>query len=326
MAWRFRRSVRIAPGVRMNFGKSGFTSWSFGGRGYRTTVSSRGVRRSFGIPGTGLSHSTFSPRQQTTDRSFVQIAAPVEAMADRFGLKRSTAPMSAGAARLMLFVVGGSALVVGSLAGVGAVQVLGLALVAVAFLLRSKVSVQRKLDATHAEAVAAELERRRAQFEAAAAAAGADAKAIRDVIELKNRLELTDAEVGSETIDELAAEAAVLELNAAIDANGGNLPRVAGQERIVGNEVCYMVATNVLYDKRGDDDPTGALYLTQEQAFFVAPTLTHKTPWSKVISIVRDGRVLRVQRRDRQTPTEFWFDSRSDAAIGAHIATRLWSK
>jgi hypothetical protein len=66
--------------------------------------------------------------------------------------------------------------------------------------------------------------------------------------------------------------------------------------------------------------------LTQEQAFFVAPTLTHKTPWSKVISIVRDGRVLRVQRRDRQTPTEFWFDSRSDAAMAAHVATRLWSK
>ena len=33
MAWRFRRSLKLLPGVRVNFGKRGFTSVSVGGRG-----------------------------------------------------------------------------------------------------------------------------------------------------------------------------------------------------------------------------------------------------------------------------------------------------
>lgn len=57
MGWRFRKSVKIAPGVRVNFGKKS-TSVSFGGKGFRTTYSSTGRKTtSFGIPGTGLSYS-----------------------------------------------------------------------------------------------------------------------------------------------------------------------------------------------------------------------------------------------------------------------------
>ena len=54
MSLRFRRSLRLAPGIRMNFGMRG-ASLSLGGRGSGVTFGSRGVTSHFGIPGTGLS-------------------------------------------------------------------------------------------------------------------------------------------------------------------------------------------------------------------------------------------------------------------------------
>lgn len=55
MAFRLRRSVKLFPGVRVNFGKRG-ASVSLGTRGARVTVGPRGTTTSLGIPGTGLSH------------------------------------------------------------------------------------------------------------------------------------------------------------------------------------------------------------------------------------------------------------------------------
>lgn len=56
MAFRFRKSVKIAPGIRLNFSKSG-VSTSIGGRGATVNFSKRGTRVTAGIPGTGLSAS-----------------------------------------------------------------------------------------------------------------------------------------------------------------------------------------------------------------------------------------------------------------------------
>ena len=57
MGLRFRKSVKIAPGVRLNLNKNS-TSVSFGGKGAHYTVSSNGRRTaSVGIPGTGISYS-----------------------------------------------------------------------------------------------------------------------------------------------------------------------------------------------------------------------------------------------------------------------------
>jgi len=55
MTWRFRRSVRILPGVRLNFGKRG-TSVSIGGHGMTTTYGPNGVYQTLSIPGTGVSY------------------------------------------------------------------------------------------------------------------------------------------------------------------------------------------------------------------------------------------------------------------------------
>jgi hypothetical protein len=54
MALRFRRSVKIIPGMRLNFGKRG-VSVSAGIRGANVTIGKHGAYGNAGIPGTGLS-------------------------------------------------------------------------------------------------------------------------------------------------------------------------------------------------------------------------------------------------------------------------------
>jgi hypothetical protein len=63
MGFRFRRSLKIAPGIRLNFSKRG-TSLSLGGRGFTTNIGKRGTKTTVGLPGTGISYSTFNPRKK----------------------------------------------------------------------------------------------------------------------------------------------------------------------------------------------------------------------------------------------------------------------
>ncbi|HEX6369326.1 MAG TPA: DUF4236 domain-containing protein [Longimicrobium sp.] len=53
---RFRKSIRLAPGVRINLSRSG-VSTTFGGRGASVNIGRKGTRATAGIPGTGLSFS-----------------------------------------------------------------------------------------------------------------------------------------------------------------------------------------------------------------------------------------------------------------------------
>lgn len=53
MGLRFRRSVKLAPGIRMNFSGSG-VSWTLGPRGMSVGIGKRGTYLNSGIPGTGL--------------------------------------------------------------------------------------------------------------------------------------------------------------------------------------------------------------------------------------------------------------------------------
>lgn len=58
MGMRFRKSVKIAPGIKMNLGTKS-VGMSFGTKGCRYSINSSGRRTStVGIPGTGLSYST----------------------------------------------------------------------------------------------------------------------------------------------------------------------------------------------------------------------------------------------------------------------------
>jgi hypothetical protein len=55
MGFRFRRSVSIMPGVRVNLSKSG-GSVSIGKRGATVNVGPRGTYADVGIPGSGISY------------------------------------------------------------------------------------------------------------------------------------------------------------------------------------------------------------------------------------------------------------------------------
>src|SRR5918994_30383 len=55
MSFRFRKSVQLFPGVRLNFSPSG-VSTTIGVRGAGVTIGPRGTYANVGLPGTGLSY------------------------------------------------------------------------------------------------------------------------------------------------------------------------------------------------------------------------------------------------------------------------------
>lgn len=59
MGFRFRKTVRLGGLVRLNFSGSG-VSLGLGPRGANVNISRRGVRKTLGLPGTGLSYQTFT--------------------------------------------------------------------------------------------------------------------------------------------------------------------------------------------------------------------------------------------------------------------------
>lgn len=69
MGLRFRRRIKIAPGVHVNIGKKG-TSISLGRPGATLNVGGKkGPRVTVGIPGTGLSYTTnLSGKSSQADR------------------------------------------------------------------------------------------------------------------------------------------------------------------------------------------------------------------------------------------------------------------
>lgn len=81
---RLWRRVKVAPGVTLNFSKSG-ASVSVGPRGSKVTFGRRGVRQTVGLPGTGLSMSrqltstppaTSNPTPMPIAEPAPEIAAP----------------------------------------------------------------------------------------------------------------------------------------------------------------------------------------------------------------------------------------------------------
>ena len=62
MGFRFRRSIKILPGIRINLGKRG-VSLSAGVRGAHITIGKSGTRTTVGIPGTGVSYTDYERHQ-----------------------------------------------------------------------------------------------------------------------------------------------------------------------------------------------------------------------------------------------------------------------
>ncbi|GFO85119.1 DUF4236 domain-containing protein [Anaerostipes butyraticus] len=75
MGLRFRKSVKILPGVKINFNKKS-TSVTIGGRGAKYTISSTGKKtKTVGIPGTGL-YYTETSNEKRKSNEFVQQKQP----------------------------------------------------------------------------------------------------------------------------------------------------------------------------------------------------------------------------------------------------------
>eukprot|EP00456_Euglypha_rotunda_P080002 TRINITY_DN7721_c0_g2_i2.p1 TRINITY_DN7721_c0_g2~~TRINITY_DN7721_c0_g2_i2.p1 ORF type:complete len:318 (+),score=41.12 TRINITY_DN7721_c0_g2_i2:1271-2224(+) len=68
MALRFRKSIKLAPGIRMNLSGSG-TSWTLGPRGASIGIGKRGTFLNTGIPGTGISSRTRLSGSSATPRA-----------------------------------------------------------------------------------------------------------------------------------------------------------------------------------------------------------------------------------------------------------------
>ena len=92
MGFRFRRSIRLLPGLRINLGKKG-ASVSLGGRGATVNLSSKGTRTTVGLPGTGLSYTHYERRPP---------AAPDEAVAVPSESSAASVPVGPFRARLQL--------------------------------------------------------------------------------------------------------------------------------------------------------------------------------------------------------------------------------
>jgi len=66
MPVRFRRSFKIFPGVKVNVSKGGI-SVSIGKRGATLNFSKHGVRQTIGLPGSGLSESSYILKNKPDD-------------------------------------------------------------------------------------------------------------------------------------------------------------------------------------------------------------------------------------------------------------------
>ncbi len=72
MGFRFRKSFKIFPGLKLNVSKSGL-GLSAGVKGSaRVGVNSRGTYTSVGIPGTGISAMSYSPSGESAATAAVQ--------------------------------------------------------------------------------------------------------------------------------------------------------------------------------------------------------------------------------------------------------------
>lgn len=75
--FRFRKSFKVLPGVRLNLSKSG-TSFSLGPRGSTLNVGGKnGPRATVGIPGTGLSYTQKIGEDVTPAAALESAPAPV---------------------------------------------------------------------------------------------------------------------------------------------------------------------------------------------------------------------------------------------------------
>ncbi len=72
MGFRFHKSIKLIPGIKLNMSKSG-PSLSVGGKGMTFNLGSKGTKTTVGLPGTGASYSSHSSYKNTSGARLVWI-------------------------------------------------------------------------------------------------------------------------------------------------------------------------------------------------------------------------------------------------------------
>ena len=72
MGLRFRKSIKILPGVKVNISKKGISSIGLGKSGASINLNKKGIRTNIGIPGTGISYSKYHPNKKLPEKELEQ--------------------------------------------------------------------------------------------------------------------------------------------------------------------------------------------------------------------------------------------------------------
>jgi len=244
---------------------------------------------------------------------------------ERFGVTAQPLPPNAGRSRTVCFAAAILLLAAGAAwspaLAIGAILLFG------GFVLPSRTRLAA-MEAHRAQTAAlAERDRRLLLFKARVAellARTPSPDTIRATLMFQKQLSLTDAEAGRDAIERLKGAAEFLEFKAACGGPSGHLPPIIGHDQMVSPDNCYFVA-RATRDKRGDHVPWGTLYLTSARTMFKTAEGLTAAPWTKVIAFEQDGRALRVQRSDRQTPYVFVFSSYGEAMKAYFVGRNLWA-
>jgi hypothetical protein len=85
MATRFRKTIKLAPGVNLNLNKKS-ASLSLGPKGLKHTISTTGRKTTtIGIPGTGISHTSHTSKKKPDVRGKTTLAPPPSIASNRGG-------------------------------------------------------------------------------------------------------------------------------------------------------------------------------------------------------------------------------------------------
>lgn len=69
MSLKFKKSIKILPGIKLNISKNGLSSVTIGKQGTSVNISRKGSKATLGIPGTGISYSKKIPSLDLPQKS-----------------------------------------------------------------------------------------------------------------------------------------------------------------------------------------------------------------------------------------------------------------
>jgi hypothetical protein len=305
VGFRFRRSIKIAPGVRWNFGKKS-TSLTIGPRGAKMTIGTKGTRVTTGIPGTALSYTQYNPstRARTSPQSArPQVAQPRSQRRTIYKIRYLAVCLALLWATVMLSKVPG-----GDLSAV----ICGFAsfVVLIIFLVGSPAPASPMSET--AAAVAEPIQQRPLRIpglgqlgrldsferDLIIATRSGDVDALRTALDF-TRHDLTEDE--SNGADEAMRDHARGLLQLLTVLPNGEIPPVAGTD----DEGPYWLRLNCMLDRPGDkNDETGHLTIRPPHLAFLG-RLRSEWAWQNIIHVSFERETLFVQLKRRKTPLTF---------------------